>query len=73
MQTLIISLNIPGDDYQRLYQGTVRDVVAFSSDGRRVRFPAAILRPYVSHSGVSGQFRLMFDQQNRFQAIEKID
>lgn len=69
----MVNLLIPADEYQRLYQGVVRDVLAQSVDGRRVRFPAAILRPYVTHSGISGRFRIVFDEQNRFHAIEKID
>lgn len=69
----MVNLLITPDEYQRLYQGVVRDVLAQSIDGRRVRFPAAILRPYVTHSGISGRFRIVFDEQNRFQAIEKID
>ena len=56
-----------------LNQGAVRDVVAHSVDGRRIRFPAMILRPYVTHSGVQGCFQICFDEANRFKTIEKID
>lgn len=73
MRAVMVNLVIAADEYQRLYQGVVRDVLAQSVDGRRVRFPAAILRPYVTHSGISGRFRIVFDEQNRFQSIEKID
>jgi hypothetical protein len=70
---IVVNLTIPADEYQRLYQGSAREVVATSVDGRRVRFPAMILRPYVTHVGIRGRFRIVFDENHRFQAIEKID
>jgi hypothetical protein len=73
VQTVVVNLLIPADEYQRLYQGAVRDVVARSVDGRRIRFPAAILRPYVTHTGIHGRFRIVFDEHNRFQTIERMD
>ena len=51
----------------------MRDVLATSVDGRRVRFPAMILRPFVTHVGIRGRFRILFDENHRFQGIEKID
>lgn len=73
MLAIVVNLAISPDEYQRLYQGAVRDVLATSVDGRRVRFPAMILRPYVTHAGVHGRFRIVFDENHRFQRIEKID
>lgn len=73
MQTVVVNLSIPADEYQRLYQGVVRDVLARSVDGRRIRFPAAILRPYVTHTGISGRFQIVFDEHNRFQTIKRLD
>ena len=73
LRAVLIRLAIPAEEYQRLYMGAVRDVLAHSEDGRRIRFPAMILRPYVTHSGVHGVFKILFDDSNRFQGIEKID
>lgn len=73
MRSLVVNLHIPPDEYQRLYQGTARDVLAYSADGQRVRFPAMILRPFVTHAGVRGRFRIDFDERNRFHGIKKID
>lgn len=56
-----------------MYEGVVKDVVARSQDGRRVRFPANILRPFVTHAGIAGRFQIEFDGDNRFKTIEKID
>lgn len=73
MNAVILNITITPDEYQRLYMGAARDVVATSVDGRRIRFPAMILRPWVTHSGIRGRFRIVFDENNRFQKIEKID
>ena len=73
MRSIIVQLRIGADEFQRLYTGTIKDVVSRSQDGLRVRFPANILRPYVTHDGVSGRFHIHFDDDNRFQGIEKID
>ncbi|MES2675117.1 MAG: DUF2835 domain-containing protein [Pseudomonadota bacterium] len=73
MQSIVMQLQISPDEFQRLYEGTVKEVSARSIDGRRVRFPANVLRPFVTHIGISGLFRIQFSDDNRFQRIEKID
>jgi len=70
---VIVNLVITPEEYQRWYQGSARDVVATTVDGRSVRFPAPILRPYVTREGIRGRFRIWFDDNYRFERIEKID
>lgn len=72
MQAVVINLAISAEEYQRIYQGAVKDVLAVSVDGRRIRFPAMILRPYVTHTGIQGRFQIIFDAQNRFAGIERL-
>jgi uncharacterized protein DUF2835 len=71
--SLVVNLVISAEEYQRLYQGAVKDVLARAVDGRRVRFPANILRPYVTHEGVRGRFQIIFDDEHRFQSIQRLD
>ena len=52
------SLNIATMEYLQYYQGQVRTVVARCRDGRTVQFPAGLLTPFVSASGVHGHFVL---------------
>ena len=73
VSSIIVHLHILPEEFQRLYEGSAKDVTARSTDGRRVRFPANILRPYVTHAGVMGTFAIHFSDDNRFQSIEKID
>lgn len=71
-QQVVVDLCIPEDEYLRVYRGTARTVLAYSIDGRRVSFPANILQPYLSRSGIRGRFRIRFDTEGRFSSIEKL-
>ena len=71
MREVTLDLAISAQDYLAHYQGSVREVVATSSDGRNIRFPCNILQPFVSHTGIHGQFVISFDDQNKFQGIRK--
>ena len=67
-----VSLSIPAHEYLALYAGTAKNVHARSIDGRTVLFPARILQPFVTHSGISGHFKITFDTNGRFQQIERV-
>ena len=72
MQSLTLQLAIPAEEFQRLYAGSAKDVVAVADNGQTVRFPAAILRSVVSHEGVYGRFRIWFDSNGSFQSLEQL-
>jgi len=65
-------LNLSAQSYRQYYRGQVNMVQAQSLDGQSVRFPAAILRPYLSHSGVSGLFELEFDEEQKFVSLQRL-
>lgn len=69
---LIFRLQIPADEYLRLYQGVASNVTAISDQGLKVKFPANILRPYVTHRGIYGVFAIHFDENKKFQRIDRI-
>lgn len=69
---LRIVLDISAHDIQRYYEGAARDVSAIAADGRRIQFPANILRSVVSHDGVRGEFELNFSEDHKFIAIRRI-
>ena len=71
-ESLTIRLAIPADEFVRLYQGNAKTVVARSDDGRQVKFPADILRPFVLHQGIYGVFKIHFDEMHKFKSIEKL-
>ncbi|WP_320822395.1 DUF2835 domain-containing protein [Reinekea sp.] len=70
--TLIVDLVISADEYLKHYKGSVTQVSAFSRDGRRVRFPTAILKPFVSLEGIRGTFAIHFDAAHKFVNIVKV-
>ena len=73
MSHLIVPLHISHDDYLSWYNGSVNMVVAETVDGKRVQFPANILRPFVTHDGVKGTFAIYFDEKNKFKDIKRLN
>lgn len=72
MKKIVVDLNISSEQYQRWYQGSAKTVTTQALDGRRVCFPANILQPYVTHSGIKGRFVISFDLKGKLLAIDKI-
>lgn len=73
MQSIRFYLAIPADRYLAYYQGRVRYVVATSFDGRRIQFPANILRPFLGRDGIYGEFVLRYDDNHKLLGIERAD
>jgi hypothetical protein len=73
MKSIVFDLNIPREEWLKIYRGEATDVYTVSRDGRRVRFPAAILHKYVTHFGVTGVYEITFDDLGKFQTIVKLD
>ena len=69
MQKVTVRLNLSPERFQAYYQGVVENVVAMASDGRTVRFPARVLRPFLSYQGIQGTFDITFDVNMKFQSI----
>lgn len=67
------ALNISGDRYLSYYEGAARVVVARSFDGRRIQFPANVLRRFVTRDGIQGVFEMEFDEDNKFVSIRRVD
>ena len=71
MQRVTVRLDISPERFQAYYQGVVEHVVATASDGRTVRFPARVLRPFLSYQGVQGTFEITCDSNMKFQSIRQ--
>lgn len=72
MKSIIVNLTISTEELQRLYEGSAKTVFARSIDGRSIRFPAGILRPFVLHNGIRGTFQIDFDEDNRFHSLHRL-
>jgi Protein of unknown function (DUF2835) len=71
-QRLHVVLKIPSHQLLYYYEGEVDVVVAKTTDGRILRFPANILRSVVQSHGVYGKFELVFDENHKFVSISRI-
>ncbi|WP_271270581.1 DUF2835 domain-containing protein [Aliamphritea hakodatensis] len=72
MQQIIVDISLSSEEFLQHYRGTAKNVVARSRDGRRIRFPAEILRPFLLHSGISGSFVIRFDEGGKFSDIRRL-
>lgn len=72
MQALIIDLHISAQQLLKRYRGQTDTVVARSRDGRTVRFPADILRPFILHDGIHGTFCIHYDAEGHFHRISRL-
>lgn len=65
-------LDISADDYLAYYRGSIRDIVVGTEDGRRVKFPAGALQPFVTRTGIRGRFELRFDANNKLIGLHRL-
>ncbi|OZG71215.1 hypothetical protein BTA51_21435 [Hahella sp. CCB-MM4] len=73
MRQIIVDLNISADEYLKHYQRVASMVETVSRDGLRVQFPTGILQRFVTREGVHGTFVIYFDDNNKFQRIERLE
>lgn len=66
------SLSISQQEFFKYYQGTADGVNVVSECGRRLRFPAHRLRPFLTYQGIHGRFCLRVDNDNRFISLQQI-
>ena len=71
-QNFYIDLRITRDEYLKRYRGVASTVLAQTTHGQTIRFPANRLQPFVRHDGISGRFRLEVDAQNRLLSVEQV-
>ncbi len=65
MQRFEFRLSLSPEQYLDYYRGTVQQVLARCADGGTVQFPAALLKAFVTPSGIHGTFVLTCDDQHR--------
>ncbi len=73
IRALVVKLAIDAEEMQRWYRGSAKEVLAYSLEGKKVRFPASVLRPFVTREGVHGHFRIIFDSHHKLRGVEQID
>ena len=71
-QSVTVDINISSDEFKKMYEGSANMVSCVARDGRRIKFPAKILQPYLTHSGISGSFLISFDANMKFQSVDRL-
>jgi Protein of unknown function (DUF2835) len=72
MPEIRVSLTISSDKYLAFYKGTADTVVTRAADGRKVKFPARVLRQFLTHDGIDGEFAIQFNENHKFVGIKKL-
>ena len=72
MKEFYFSLSIPAEEYLAYYEGVASDVITTNNEGKHIKFPAYVLRPYLTNQGIYGRFVLQCDEQNKFVSIKKV-
>ena len=73
MPTVIIPLTITADEYLKVYKGSGKNVYAQDIHGRSVQFPAKILQPFVTRTGIAGLFEITVDRHGKYQSIRLLN
>jgi hypothetical protein len=71
-QYIQFSLNLPYDQYLKVYQGIAKFVSVIADDGRRVSFPAGKIQTFLTKDGVNGYFEMELTLENKFVSIKKL-
>ena len=72
MHEIIVDLRISSEEFLKVYRGPSRVVSTRARDGRRVQFPANILRPWLLHDGIRGTFRIRFSDAGKLEDIQRL-
>ncbi|MGA2661908.1 MAG: DUF2835 domain-containing protein [Verrucomicrobiota bacterium] len=65
-------LDISAGQYMDYYRGAVLHVVALSTTGQTVQFPASLLQRFVTAEGIHGHFVLTCDENHKCTGLERV-
>lgn len=73
MKELQFQINISAAQYLKYYQGTAQSVLVKDDSGTTLRFPASLLKKFVTHDGIHGRFVMQIDNNNKCIAIQRVE
>ena len=65
-------LQISPEQYLEYYRGNARHVLARCTSGQTVRFPASLLRRFITNEGIHGDFILTCDENNKCIDLQRV-
>jgi hypothetical protein len=66
------SLHLSSTEIARYYQGTALNIKVRASTGQQLQFAARHLRPFLTATGIQGNFLLTTDKNHQFQSLKKL-
>jgi hypothetical protein len=72
MRRFQFRLDLTAAACEQYYRGQVNQVVARSTDGTSIQFPALLLKPFVSTNGVHGLFTLTCDDDGKNSNLQRL-
>jgi len=63
---------ISSQEYLNYYRGSINKVIATCSAGKTVQFPAGLLTPFVTTSGIRGRFVLTREDGGKGAELKRI-
>lgn len=71
-QIFRFSLQLPYDQFLKVYQGVAKNVSVIADDGRRIAFPAGNIQSFLTKEGINGYFEMELTAENKFISLKKI-
>lgn len=72
MKIWYVDLHVPIDEMVKNYAEEATRVFAWTHDGKKVAFPAQSLKPFMTHEGVHGRFKIQCNDQGKLHSIKKL-
>ncbi|BEU03085.1 hypothetical protein OAG1_18850 [Agarivorans sp. OAG1] len=72
MKQYFFNIHISYQEFERVYRGTARSIIATDSNGMRIQIPALRFLPFLDRSGINGRFVLSTDSNNKFLSLQKV-
>jgi hypothetical protein len=72
VQRYELDLRISPEEYLDYYRGIVRSVVARTTSGQTLQFPASLLQRFLTHTGIEGHFVLLCDANNKCIELRRV-
>ncbi len=72
MKRFEFHLDISAERYLDYYRGAVQQALVRSTSGETIRFPASMLKAFVTPSGIHGDFVLTCDDQQHGAQLQRL-
>lgn len=72
MAKIAVNIALPAYQYEALYKGVAKNLVAHSLDGRKVQLPLVAFQRFLKHQGIYGIFEVEFDVNHKLTSVRQL-